>query len=146
MPKRFSGFTVLMCVVWVAVAATPVTKKSTTAAKSTAKSTKAGTPKAASKTGKTRRAVNQAPPRQAQPSTDRYREIQTALAEKGYLKSAPSGVWDQESMDAMRQFQQDQKLEPTGKLTSKSLIVLGLGPRLDNQPPPPVPPPTTPIK
>ena len=66
---------------------------------------------------------------QASPSSDRYREIQEALAAKGYLKTAPSGVWDQDSMDAMRRFQEDQKLTATGKLNSLSLIALGLGPK-----------------
>ena len=66
---------------------------------------------------------------QAAPSSDRYREIQQALAAKGYLKTAPSGVWDQDSMDAMRRFQEDQKLTATGKLNSLSLIALGLGPK-----------------
>lgn len=66
---------------------------------------------------------------QGSPSSDRYREIQAALAAKGYLKSAPSGVWDQDSMDAMRRFQEDQKLTVTGKLNSLSLIALGLGPK-----------------
>ena len=66
---------------------------------------------------------------QAAPSSDRYREIQEALAAKGYLKTAPSGGWDQDSMDAMRRFQEDQKLTATGKLNSLSLIALGLGPK-----------------
>ena len=66
---------------------------------------------------------------QATPSSDRYREIQEALAAKGYLKTAPTGVWDQDSMEAMRRFQEDQKLTVTGKLNSLSLIALGLGPK-----------------
>jgi hypothetical protein len=32
-------------------------------------------------------------------------------------------------MDAMRKFQTDQKQEPTGKITAKALIDLGLGPK-----------------
>jgi hypothetical protein len=68
-------------------------------------------------------------PKQQTPSADRYREIQNALAAKGYLKTPPNGVWDHDSMDAMQRFQQDQKLEPTGKLTAKSLAALGLGPK-----------------
>jgi hypothetical protein len=71
--------------------------------------------------------------RQGQPSSDRYKEIQQALISKGYLKGEPTGAWDQDSMDAMRRFQTDQKLDPTGKVTAKSLITLGLGPT--NTPP-----------
>src|SRR3954462_8058237 len=45
--------------------------------------------------------------RQITPSKDRYLEIQQALYEQGYLPAAPSGVWNQESVDALRQFQSD---------------------------------------
>jgi hypothetical protein len=69
--------------------------------------------------------------RQMAPTPDRYKEIQQALAEKGYLKSDPNGVWDSQSTDALRQFQTDKKLSPTGKLSSASLIALGLGPRTE---------------
>jgi len=63
------------------------------------------------------------------------------LASKGYLDSAtPSGVWDTSSVEALKKFQQDQSLEPSGKLNSLSLIALGLGPRRDQQPPPPAQP------
>ena len=64
---------------------------------------------------------------QLAPTPERYREIQTALAEKGYLKESPTGVWNAGSADALRRFQQDQNLEVTGKLNSLSLIALGLG-------------------
>jgi hypothetical protein len=66
---------------------------------------------------------------QISPTADRYREIQDALASKGYLKTPSTGVWDKDSVDAMQRFQQDQKLEPTGKLTARSLGALGLGPK-----------------
>ncbi len=67
--------------------------------------------------------------RQSGPTPERYREIQQALVDKGYLKSEPDGVWDAESTDALRQFQTDQKLTPNGKITAASLIGLGLGPK-----------------
>lgn len=67
--------------------------------------------------------------RQGGPTPERYREIQQALVEKGYLKSEPDGVWDAECTDALRQFQTDQKLTPTGKITAATLISLGLGPK-----------------
>jgi peptidoglycan hydrolase-like protein with peptidoglycan-binding domain len=63
------------------------------------------------------------------PTPDRYREIQDALAKKGYLHGEATGAWDQESADALRRFQQDQNLEPSGKLNSLSIIALGLGPK-----------------
>lgn len=83
--------------------------------------------------------------RQAAPTPERYREIQQALADKGYLKSEPNGVWDAQSADALSRFQTDQKLTPTGKITSASLIGLGLGPRNGSDPPkPPEVPPKPP--
>jgi peptidoglycan hydrolase-like protein with peptidoglycan-binding domain len=82
--------------------------------------------------------------RQAAPSPDRYKEIQQALAAKGYLKSEPSGVWDADSVAAMRQFQTDRKLDPSGKLTAASLIDLGLGPHSETPPKVETPPPPQP--
>jgi peptidoglycan hydrolase-like protein with peptidoglycan-binding domain len=70
---------------------------------------------------------------QRTPTPERYKEIQQALAAKGYLASeSPSGVWDSASVDALKRFQQDQNLEPSGKIDSLSLIGLGLGPRRDS--------------
>jgi hypothetical protein len=85
-------------------------------------------------------------PRQQTPTPERYKEIQQALVDKGYLKSEPSGVWDADSTEALRQFQTDQKLTATGKITAPSLIGLGLGPSTAGPPansptPPPMEPP-----
>jgi peptidoglycan hydrolase-like protein with peptidoglycan-binding domain len=65
------------------------------------------------------------------PTPERYKEIQEALAKKGYLRQEPSGAWDEQSADALRRFQQDQNLDPTGKLDSLSIIALGLGPKYE---------------
>ncbi len=74
---------------------------------------------------------------QRAPTPDRYKEIQQALASKGYLQTdTPSGVWDGSSVDALKKFQQDQNLEPSGKLDSLSIIALGLGPKHDLAPAP----------
>ena len=66
---------------------------------------------------------------QASPSLDRYKEIQEALIAKGYMQGPASGNWDSNSSDALRRFQIDKSLPPTGKLNSLSLIQLGLGPK-----------------
>jgi hypothetical protein len=120
---------------------TSASKKKTTAAKKpVAKTTKAAPKKktAAKKskwtprskrTATARRKSPSRPSVQAQPTADRYREIQQALAERGYLQSEPSGAWNAESVEAMRRFQKDQNLDPSGKLDSLSLIALGLGPK-----------------
>jgi hypothetical protein len=75
--------------------------------------------------------------RQMSPTPDRYREIQGALASKGYLKPEDAtGTWNQTSADAMKKFQAEQNLDSTGKINSLSLIALGLGPHRDPAPPP----------
>jgi peptidoglycan hydrolase-like protein with peptidoglycan-binding domain len=67
---------------------------------------------------------------QKAPTPERYKEIQQALASKGYLQpNASSGVWDNSSVSALKKFQEDQSLEPSGKLDSLSIIALGLGPK-----------------
>jgi len=101
----------------------------------------------ASKTGKSTK-KNTAPVRrvQATPTPERYKDIQAALIAKGYLHGEPTGVWDSDSMDAMRRFQTDQKQTPTGKITAPSLIGLGLGPKPGDSGPvtPNTPEPATP--
>lgn len=136
-----------------AAAKSPATSSGKTASKAGTKTvvkrpaTSAAAGKTPSKAGTTRTAASKkrgkkAPAqswraRQQVPTPDRYRQIQEALAAKGYLKAEPSGVWNGESTEALRRFQADQKLEPTGKLNSLSLIALGLGPRRDTATVPP---------
>jgi hypothetical protein len=72
--------------------------------------------------------------RQTVPSPERYKEIQAALASRGYLKSEPDGKWNAGSSDALKQFQEDHQMQPTGKLTSASLIGLGLGGKSASEP------------
>jgi ABC-type uncharacterized transport system involved in gliding motility auxiliary subunit len=73
--------------------------------------------------------------RQLQPTQDRYKEIQTALVSKGYLQpEQATGTWDQNSSDALKQFQAAQNLDTSGKINSLSLIALGLGPKHEAAP------------
>lgn len=108
---------------------TSTTKTSTSSAaiKKTTSSTSAKKTAAKKKSAKTAKRAP-APVRQAAPTPERYKEIQQALVDKGYLKSEPTGVWDADSVAALTQFQNDKKLPPTGKITAASLIGLGLGP------------------
>jgi peptidoglycan hydrolase-like protein with peptidoglycan-binding domain len=94
-------------------------------------------PKTATKPASTKRAPKKKaatrPARaktQSLPTPERYREIQEALAAKGYLPpDEATGQWNDASVDALRRFQADQKIESTGRINSLSLIALGLGPR-----------------
>jgi putative peptidoglycan binding protein len=121
----------VVCLGGAIVAAQQTTPKKATSSK-TATSRKGKRPTVSSRTsskkGQTWRT------RQAQPSPERYKEIQGALAQKGYFKSEPTGVWNQDSSDALRHFQEDQKLEASGKIDSLSLIALGLGPKHEPAP------------
>lgn len=90
------------------------------------------TKKSGSAKGRSRTA-HRGTPRQLTPTPDRYKEIQKALADRGYLKNEPTGTWDSASQEAMRNFQNDQKLDPSGKITASSLIKLGLGPKNETQ-------------
>ena len=72
-----------------------------------------------------------APTYQLHPDPDRYIAIQKALADSGYFKGEPNGQWGDDSVDAMRRFQADQKIDNDGKIDALSLIGLGLGPRHD---------------
>jgi peptidoglycan hydrolase-like protein with peptidoglycan-binding domain len=61
------------------------------------------------------------------PTADRIKEIQGALAASDSYKGEPSGKWDDESVAAMKHFQQVNGLNPSGKLDALSLQKLGLG-------------------
>ena len=65
---------------------------------------------------------------QVQPTADRYKEIQDALASKGYFAGPSDGTWGASSAEALKHFQHDQSLNEDGKIDALSLIALGLGP------------------
>lgn len=104
--------------------AAPASKKKTPTRKTPAK--------AAAKSRRTNGYMKgQSLPGQRVPTPERYREIEEALASRGYLEKSPDGAWDPRSIAALKKFQQDQNLDPSGRLTSLSLIALGLGPKRD---------------
>lgn len=80
---------------------------------------------------------------QQQPTPERYREIQQALIDRGFLQGEPTGKWDSDSVEALRRFQADQQLTPTGKIDALSLIRLGLGPKRQNLAANPLPAPSS---
>jgi hypothetical protein len=121
------------------IAITGLLAQTSTAHKPVAKKAAATKKKSAAKKTPVRRVASV--PRQAAPTPQRYKEIQDALAAKGYLKSEGTGVWDAQSIDALKRYQADQKEDPTGKITAASLIGLGLGPKTAYVTNPPAPPP-----
>jgi hypothetical protein len=72
-----------------------------------------------------------APSNQRTPSKERYAEIQEALSKAGFYQGDADGVWKQDSIEALKDFQDASGFEPTGKIDARSLIKLGLGPTYD---------------
>jgi Putative peptidoglycan binding domain len=146
-------FLIVCCAGSLALPQSATTPKPKTGSPSSTSSKKAVTKKASTKTGASKKSTKTSAkteaawhPHQMTPTPERYKEIQQALVDKGYLKSEPNGVWDAQSIDALRQFQTDQKLSVTGRISSASLIGLGLGPDSPRTETPSAPaaPPTVP--
>jgi len=127
-------------------------KKSSSNKNGSAKAQTAKSTKSSVKSGKKASTVRRRAPRrrssrassrksrgQQSPTPERYREIQQALADKGFLRDTPDGKWGPSSVEALKEFQQANNLPATGKLDALSIIVMGLGPKRDA----PAPAPTT---
>ena len=118
MRKTIVLFNVILLLPVVAVSAEKKTSSKTTSSKSARRSSRKA-PKTSWRN------------RQMQPTAERYSEIQQALVDKKYLNGPVTGRWEDDSEEALRRFQRDQNLEPTGKLDSLTLIGLGLGPNYE---------------
>jgi peptidoglycan hydrolase-like protein with peptidoglycan-binding domain len=118
-------------------------KSASSTASSKAKTTSHSThsSKKARHTARKRRPARR-PSYQTQPTADRYKDIQQALADKGYFKGDVTGKWGPDSSDALQRFQTDNKLPNDGKINSLSIIQLGLGPKRDPITPVATPPVT----
>src|SRR5579871_4577713 len=64
---------------------------------------------------------------QMAPTPERITEIQQALAKDGSYSAAPTGKWDDNTVEAMKKFQTAHALNPSGKLDALTLEKLGLG-------------------
>ena len=139
---RIFGIAMIVGLVSLTWAATPqkAPAKKSTAKKTTAKKTTTASARKTSKKAPVRKTTWRN--RQMAPTPQRYREIQEALAAKGYLRAEDAtGTWGQTSIDAMKRFQTDQNITSTGKINSLSLIALGLGPKRETFVKPPTPTP-----
>lgn len=96
--------------------------------------------------GKGRRTARKpaGPSYQMHPDPERYAEIQRALADRGYFHGEATGEWKDDSVDALKRFQADQKLPDDGKITALTLSGLGLGPHHDGSTAATVPLPSAP--
>ena len=52
------------------------------------------------------------------------RAVQERLVARGYPAGYPDGVWGEQSADALRQFQEDHGLPPTGELDDETAALL----------------------
>jgi Putative peptidoglycan binding domain len=103
-----------------------------TGARASRRVTASGGPGVRSRRGKgIRKSAKAAPSYQLHPDPERYRQIQQALADKGYYKGQVNGEWGDDSVEALKKFQADRKIDEDGKINSLSLIGLGLGPKHD---------------
>lgn len=76
-------------------------------------------------------------PRLSIPPT-RAEQIQEALIQAGDLHSAPTGRWDSQTRQAMKEYQTQNGFQATGLPDAKSLMKMGLGPH-------PLPPQVDPL-
>lgn len=118
--------------IWLAVSlvAAPVQSKSSSSHKTSKTATHKST-HSRSSAHRRRRSRPARPSYQLHPEADRYRQIQQALAERGYFKGTADGKWDAASVDALKRFQADQKIDNEGKIDALSLKDLGLGAKHD---------------
>ena len=100
--------------------------------KSSATKKSSVTSKARKTTSKKAKTRARRSPRQQTPTPERYREIQQALADKGFYDGPINGAWGAESIEALKRFQTERRLDPDGKIGALSLIALGLGPKRDS--------------
>ena len=56
----------------------------------------------------------------------RVLQIQQALVSRGFLSGEASGIYDEATIEAMRQFQVSQKIDSTAYPTAHALTRLGL--------------------
>ena len=90
----------------------------------------AGNAASAQTSGKTKKKKKKgtlAPTGQKAPTPDRIRDIQSALNREGAYAGEPTGKWDAATIEAMKKYQGDNGITPTGKIDALTLNKLGLG-------------------
>ena len=77
---------------------------------------------------KTRRTASRRPRGQQKIDSQRALEIQEALIREHYLTGKPTGVWNDETQQAMQRYQADNNWQSRTTPDARALIKLGLGP------------------
>jgi peptidoglycan hydrolase-like protein with peptidoglycan-binding domain len=103
----------------------PAKKSPSHTTSSSAKRKKSSHSSKTKKTSTTKRGQQKIDPQRA-------REIQQALIREHYLTGEPSGVWDDQTQQAMQKFQADNGWQDKTTPDSRALIKLGLGPDHDH--------------
>lgn len=108
----------------------PPQSKTPSQSASTKKSSTSATTKRATthKGKKTRRTASRRPRGQQKIDSQRALEIQEALIREHYLTSKPTGVWNDETQQAMQRYQADNNWQSKTTPDARALIKLGLGP------------------
>jgi hypothetical protein len=108
----------------------PQQSKTPSQSASTKKSSTSATTKHASthKGKKTRRTASRHPRGQQKIDSQRALEIQEALIREHYLTGKPTGVWNDETQQAMQRYQADNNWQSKTTPDARALIKLGLGP------------------
>ena len=97
---------------------------------STSSHKKSSSPSTHSTTSKGKKSRKSAANRHGQQKIDPQRtlEIQQALIREHYLTGKPSGVWNDETQQAMQRYQADNNWQSKTTPDARALIKLGLGP------------------
>jgi hypothetical protein len=108
----------------------PAATKQPTSHTSTSSHKKSSSASAHSTTSKSRKSRKSAANRHGQQKIDPQRtlEIQQALIREHYLTGKPSGVWNDETQQAMQRYQADNNWQSKTTPDARALIKLGLGP------------------
>ena len=77
---------------------------------------------------KTRKSASRHPRGQQKIDSQRAIEIQEALIREHYLTGKPTGVWNDETQQAMQRYQADNNWQSKTTPDARALIKLGLGP------------------
>ncbi|HEV8048510.1 MAG TPA: putative peptidoglycan binding domain-containing protein [Terriglobales bacterium] len=77
---------------------------------------------------KTRKSASRRPRGQQKIDSQRAMEIQEALIREHYLTGKPTGVWNDETQQAMQRYQADNNWQSKTTPDARALIKLGLGP------------------